>query len=128
MNHVYQIYLSNWYLYYYYIFLGEHLILADLVDGDEQRSQRQSGLHRQHGPHQERLFGSVRRVGRWRCPKTSSENIKHYLKTDRPLAFFKNIIIICFKRVKADEPTKTDKRQRQDDDESSKKQPMSCQR
>ncbi len=31
MNHVYQIYLSNRYLYYYYSFLGEHLILADLV-------------------------------------------------------------------------------------------------
>ena len=31
MNHVYQIYLSNRYLYYYYSFLGEHLILADLI-------------------------------------------------------------------------------------------------
>ena len=31
MNHVYQIYLSNWYLCYYYSFLGEHLILADLI-------------------------------------------------------------------------------------------------
>ncbi len=31
MNHVYQIYLSNRYLYYYYSFLGEHLILVDLV-------------------------------------------------------------------------------------------------
>ena len=30
-NHVYQIYLSYWYLYYYCSFLGEHLILADLV-------------------------------------------------------------------------------------------------
>ena len=31
MSHVYQIYLSNGYLYYYYSFLGEHLILADLI-------------------------------------------------------------------------------------------------
>ena len=31
MNHVYQIYLGNRYLYYYYSFLGEHLILVDLI-------------------------------------------------------------------------------------------------
>ena len=31
INRVYQIYLNNRYLYYYYSFLGEHLILADLI-------------------------------------------------------------------------------------------------
>ena len=103
MNHVYQIYLNNWYLYYYYSFLGEHFDTgwSGSMEMDE-TPQRQSGLHRQHSPHHERLFLSVRRVDRQSCPKPhQTQNIKHYLKTDGPTACFKNIYIMCCKRVKS---------------------------
>ncbi len=87
-------------MYYYYSFLGEHLILADLVRWRWITPQRQSGLHRQHSPHHERLFLSARRVDRRSCPKPhQTQNIKHYyLKTDGPSGLLQDFVICC-KRV-----------------------------
>ncbi len=62
--------------------------------------QRQSGLHRQHGPHQKRLFLSVRCVDRRRCPKPHQKQILNII-LDGPPACFKNIYIVCCKRVKS---------------------------
>jgi hypothetical protein len=67
--------------------------------------QRQSGLHRQQGPHHERLFLSVRRVDRRSCPKPhQKQNIEHYyLKTDGPSGLLQDylLFIMCCKRVKS---------------------------
>ncbi len=56
--------------------------------------QRQSGLHRQHSPHQERLFLSVRRVDRRSCPKPHQKQTLNIIwrQMGHP-AFFK--IIYC---------------------------------
>ncbi len=102
--------LSNWYLYHYYSFPGEHFDTgwSDLMEMDE-TPQRQSGLHRKHGPHHERLFLFVWRVNRQSCPHQTSEiNVKHYyLKTDGPSGLLQDFIVWC-KRVKL-----TDESQRQ---------------
>ena len=103
MNHVYQIYLSNRYLYYYYSFLGEHLILADLIRWRWTKLHSDSpGSHRKHSPHHERLFLSARRVDRPSCPHQTSEiNVEYYyLKTDGPSGLLQDFIVWC-KRVKS---------------------------
>ena len=59
----------------------------------DETPQRQSGLHRQHGPHHERLFLSARRVDRQSCPH-QTQNIEHYyLKIDGPSGLLQDYLL-----------------------------------
>ena len=62
---------------------------SDSMEMDEV-PQRRSGLHRQHGPHHERLFLSARRVDRRSCPHHTSEiNFEnYYLKTFFKITYY----------------------------------------
>lgn len=97
MNHVYQIYLSNRYLYYYYSFLGEHLILADLI------RWRWTKLHSDGPVYTDStvpitrgcsylLDVSTDKVALIRHQKINIEH--YYLKTDGPPACFKNYYVL----------------------------------
>ena len=87
MNHVYQIYLSNRYLYYYYSFLGEHLILADLVRWRWTRFHSDSPVYTDSTvPITSGCPYSVKTSRQKKLPQPHQKiNIEHYyLKTDGP--------------------------------------------
>ena len=79
MNHVYQIYLSNQYLYYYYSFLGEHLILADLV-----RWRRTRFTPTARSPSRVAVLILLDELSEEVAPTSSEKiNIEHYLLENR---------------------------------------------
>jgi hypothetical protein len=95
MNHVYQIYLSNWYLYYYYSFLGEHLILADLVRWRWTRFHSDSLVYTDSTVPITRGCSYLFDASTDKVAPTSSEiNVEHYyLKTDGPSGLLQDYLL-----------------------------------
>ena len=98
MNHVYQIYLSNWYLYYYYSFLGEHFDTGWSGSMETEEVYTNSTVPITSGcPY------SVRRVVRRSCPQPSQkQNIWTLLFEDRwAIRPSSRLFIVGCKRVKS---------------------------
>ena len=100
MNHVYQIYLSNWYLYYYYSLQENIWYWLIWFDGDGQNSTamvRFTPTARSPSRAAVLICSTCRQT---KLPSSDSENWTLYLKTDGPSGLLQDYFMCC-KRVKS---------------------------
>ena len=102
MNHVYQIYFEQS-IFVLLLFLSRRTFDTGWSGSMEMDKvpQRQSGLHRQHTPHRERLFLSVWRVYRQSCPNLIRNKRWTLLFEDRWAIRPSSRFIMYCKRVKS---------------------------